>query len=164
MNRRRDAGLHRTGTQPATALRPKVLYKAMHPALNIAVKAARVAPARSSPRLAGCGPPEVTTKRQSDFVTEVVQGPPRSPSSKCCARLTPTTQFSRRVRRVRGFAGRIPVDHRPARRHHQLHSRLSPIRRFDRAGAQRPGHAGRRSRPGTQRTVHRQQGPRRLPQ
>lgn len=75
-----------------------------------------------------------------------------------------------RPRDPRGRIGRIgerirvQVDHRSARRHHQLHPRLPVLLRVDRARAQGRRHAGRRLRSEPQRPVHGHPRPRRVPE
>lgn len=74
---------------------------------------------------------------------------------------------SRDPRRGIGRVGRrirIPVDHRSARRHDELHSRLSVLLRVDRARAQGRCHAGGSLRPEPQRPLHRDARPRCLPE
>ncbi len=69
---------------------------------------------------------------------------------------------SRRKRRGRPVGLRL--DHRPARRHHQLPARVSGVLRVDRHDAQGRAHPWRDLRPDPQRPVHRLARARRVPQ
>ena len=165
--------LRRACARPAlSAARPPLdtparpMSQALHPMLNIAVKAARAAGAiinRASLDLDLLqGQHQVRRTTSSPRSTT----PPRRPSSTRCSPPIPATASWPRSRAAtHGAQGqRLRLDHRPARRHHQLHPRLPGLRGVDRAGASRPGAAGGRLRPGAQRPVLRHQGPRRLPQ
>ncbi len=69
-----------------------------------------------------------------------------------------------RHRQGRQRRRRERLDHRPARRHHQLPARVPAVLRVDRARAEGTGDAGGDLRPGAQRPLHRDARPRRLSQ
>jgi hypothetical protein len=102
----------------------------------------RGAPARSSTAPLDLEHLQITTKRQSDFVTEVDKAAEAAiidvlreayPEYGILAEESGQTAGQRRRQR-------LSVDHRPARRHHQLHPRLSAVRGLDRPGLPRAGH------------------------
>jgi hypothetical protein len=99
----------------------------MHPALNIIIKAARRASQIINRASLDLEHLQVTTKRQSDFVTEVDKAAEAAIIDVLREAYPGVRHSSRRVgpdRRQRRRQ-RVSVDHRPARRHHQLHPRIS---------------------------------------
>ena len=106
----------------------------------------RAPPARSStaPRSTSSGC-RSAPRRPNDFVTEVDHAARGARSSRRCSRAYPghgiLAEESGSDARRQGQ--RLRLDHRSARRHHQLHPRLADLRGVDRAGVPRPG----RSRP-----------------
>ena len=141
------------------------MSQALHPMLNIAIKAARAAGSIINRAALDLDLLKVNTKGPNDFVTEVDQAAERAIIETLLERLPRPRHPGRGVGpRARRQAQRVRLDHRSAGRHHQLHPRLAGLRGVDRAGLPRPGAAGRRLRPDAQRPVLRLQGPRRLPQ
>ena len=111
----------------------------------------------------GFGTPERGSQGRA-IMSRKSTAPPRSPSSRRCAPPTRTTRSWARIRPAGSGSGRVPVDHRSAGRHHQLHPRPAELRGVDRADAARPGHAGVHLRSVAQRTIHRQPWRRHLPE
>ena len=102
----------------------------MQPLLNIAVNAARRAGdiiVRAIPRLEAV---EVQSKGRNDFVTEVDKAA-EADIIETIRRLYPDHAIPRRGKRRVGRQ-RSGLDHRSARWHHELHARLSDLRRVHR--------------------------------
>ena len=107
----------------------------MHPMLNIAVKAARRAGSIINRAALDRTKLEIRAKRANDFVTQVDKAAEAAiidiirqayPDHAILGEESGATPG-------KGAEGRIPLDHRSAGRHHQLHPRLPAVLRFDRA-------------------------------
>ncbi len=141
------------------------MSQALHPMLNTAIKAARAAGAIINRASLDLERLQVNSKAPNDFVTEVDHAAEAAIIDTLLSALPrprhPRRGVGQRARRARQ---RVRLDHRPARRHHQLHPRPADLRGLDRPRLSQPGPAGRRLRPGAQRPLLRVEGPRRLPQ
>ena len=109
----------------------------MHPMLNIAVRAARRAGSIINRAALDGDALKVKAKQRQRLRHRGRPAPPRRRSSRSCARPIPTTASSPRNRARTARRRRVPLDHRSARRHHQLHPRLPAVLRVDRASQQR---------------------------
>jgi myo-inositol-1(or 4)-monophosphatase len=107
----------------------------MHPTLNIAVKAARRAGGIINRASRDVEQIKVSAKRDKDFVTEVDKAAEEAIHRRAERGVSGPRDSSRGVRRLRRL--RLRLDHRSARRHHQLHPRLPAVR-----GLHRPAHKG----------------------
>ena len=120
------------------------MSQALHPMLNIAIKAARAAGAIINRASLDLDLLKVNTKAPNDFVTEVDQAAEQAIIETLLTRLPGPRHPGRGVGpRARREGQRLRLDHRSAGRHHQLHPRLPGLRGVDRAGAS----AARCSRP-----------------
>ena len=150
---------------PLHAASGRTMSQALHPMLNIAIKAARAAGAIINRASLDLDLLQVSTKGPNDFVTEVDHAAEQAIIETLLGRLPRPRHPGRGIGpHARREGQRLRLDHRSAGRHHQLHPRLPGLCGVDRAGLPRPGAAGRRLRPDAQRPVLRLQGPRRLPQ
>ena len=115
------------------------LLHPMQPLLNIAVRAARRAGdiiVRAIPRLESV---EVHSKGRNDYVTEVDRAA-EADIIETIRRLHPDHAFLAEESGARGDKRR-GLDHRSARRHHQLHARLPDVRGVDRLPGPGPARA-----------------------
>ena len=132
----------------ARAARPAfpeaTMSQALHPMLNIAIKAARGAGAIINRASLDIDRLQVTSKGVNDFVTEVDHAAEASIIDTLLAAYPGARHPGRGVGQpARRERQRLRLDHRPARRHHQLHPRPADLRGLDRALA----FATRSSRP-----------------
>ena len=112
------------------------MSQALHPMLNIAIKAARAAGVDHQPGLARPRPAEGqhqgAERLRHRGRPRGRSGDHRDPARRLPGPRHPGRGIGPRARRARQ---RVRLDHRPARRHHQLHPRLSGLRGVDRARA-----------------------------
>ena len=140
------------------------MSQSLHPMLNVAIKAARAAGAIINRAALDVDLLKISVKGPNDFVSEVdraaeavvidvAAGLPRPRHPRRGVGLHPRQPHER-----------IPLDHRSARRHHQLPARPADLCRVDRVGASQRGAAGGGVRPGAQRPVLLFAGPWRVPE
>ena len=105
----------------------------MHPMLNTAVKAARKAGQIINRASLDLDLVRVATKGRSDFVTEVDHAAEEAIIATLETPTRSTASSPRSPAQQPEGERRESLDHRSARRHHQLHPRLPAVLRLDRA-------------------------------
>jgi hypothetical protein len=124
---------HKAGSR---RIRPKSSLQSHAPSHSISPSRPRAAPADHQPRLASTlAHDSRSPQTANDFVTEVDKAA-EAAIIETLREAYPNHAILAEESGASGGRRRVPVDHRPARRHHQLHPRLSAVRGVDRPGAQ----------------------------
>ena len=126
-------------------------------AIEAALAAGRDAPAAlpAEPRIHKKGPIDLVTAADLAAERDSARSSPSGfRTTRCWAKSSAAGPIVPR-------AGPLPLDHRPARRHHQLRAWPGDVLRLDRARGRRTRRSRRRLRPDRRRAVHRRARPRR---